>query len=87
MSSLQRDRVANPLCVLYSEDLSTAGVETATEKGGGGRNFFVPYSAPSRGVWGHAQEIFGFWGPLEAIWCNLRRFYVKILRPEISSVE
>ena len=33
------------------------------------------------------QEISGFWGPLEAIWCNLRRFYVKILRPEISSVE
>ena len=60
-------------------------VETATEKWGGGRDFSYHIAHKARHLGGGmpSQEIFGFWGLLEAIWCNLR-FYVKIL---ISSVE
>ena len=60
-----------------------AGVETATEKWVGPEIFCTMHSVPSRGVWGDVPPG-NFWilGSIRSnlIWCNLRRFYVKILR-------
>ena len=53
-----------------------AGVETATEKwgGGGGRDFLYHIACEVRhlGGFGGMPPPTGFWGPLEAVWCNLR---------------